>query len=49
MPSSKEERDRDAPPLAAAMPRLLAPRIGWIAGVAGGARLVDFRGNAAGC
>jgi hypothetical protein len=34
--------------LAGAAPRLLTPRVGWIAGVAGGALLVDFRGNAAG-
>jgi Domain of unknown function (DUF6484) len=47
MPSSEEERDRDAPALAGAE-RIVAPRVGWIAGVAGGALLVDFRGNAAG-
>jgi hypothetical protein len=48
MASGEEERDRDAPALAAAAPRLLAPRVGWIAAVAGGALLVDFRGNTAG-
>jgi hypothetical protein len=55
MASNEEERPHpalaaEAPALAAPAPepRILAHRVGWIAGVSGGALLVDFRGNARG-
>ncbi len=40
--------DARAPETPAADERILAHRVGWIAGVSGGALLVDFRGNARG-
>jgi hypothetical protein len=45
MPSSEEERP-PGPPLVEE--RILAQRVGWIAGVSAGALLVDFRGNTRG-
>jgi hypothetical protein len=49
MASNEEERPHRALDDEAAAPapeeRILAHRVGWIAGVSGGALLVDFRGN----
>jgi hypothetical protein len=45
MPSKEDQRDPRPP---AVEERILAHRVGWIAGVEGGALLVDFPGNARG-